>query len=141
VDPTECRRLFASVPVVRLATVGLAGPHLVPIVFALDGDRVVTAVDHKPKRSTRLQRLTNIARDPRVSLLADHYDDDWETLWWVRADGRGRLLDDPAGTERALDLLAARYRQYREDRPDGRVVEIAVERWTGWSAGAGAELI
>jgi PPOX class probable F420-dependent enzyme len=124
--------------VVRLATVGDAGPHLVPIVFALDGDRVVSAVDHKPKRTTRLQRLANIARDPRVSLLADHYDDDWEALWWVRADGHARLLDDPAAAEQALTLLAARYRQYREDRPDGPVIEITVDRWTGWSASAGA---
>ncbi len=133
-DPAECRSRFASVPVARLATLGAAGPHLVPIVFALDGDRVVSAVDDKPKRTTRLQRLANIARDPRVSLLADHYADDWEQLWWVRADGRARVVDDPARREKALDLLSVRYRQYRERRPDGPVVEVEVERWTGWSA-------
>jgi len=134
VDPAECRSRFVSVPVARLATLGAAGPHLVPIVFALDGDRVVSAVDDKPKRTTRLQRLANIARDPRVSLLADHYADDWEQLWWVRADGRARVVDDPARREKALDLLSVRYRQYRERRPDGPVVEVEVERWTGWSA-------
>jgi len=94
----------------------------------------VSAVDDKPKRTTRLQRLANIARDPRVSLLADHYADDWEQLWWVRADGRARVVDDPARREKALDLLSVRYRQYRERRPDGPVVEVEVERWTGWSA-------
>ncbi len=133
-DPAECRRRFTAVAVARMATCGVAGPHLVPIVFAIDGDRVVSAVDHKPKRTVRLQRLANIARDPRVALLADHYTDDWEALWWVRADGRARLVEDRVERERALDLLASRYRQYRERRPGGPVIEIVVERWAGWSA-------
>ena len=81
---TEAGRLFAAAPVARLATVGPDGcPHLVPVVFAVDGDVVYTAVDGKPKVSLRLRRLANIAARPQVSLLVDHYDDDWSRLWWV----------------------------------------------------------
>jgi PPOX class probable F420-dependent enzyme len=119
--------------VARLATADALGrPHLVPIVFALDGDHVYSAVDAKPKRTTALRRLANVRENPAVALLVDHYDDDWDTLWWVRADGRGRVLD--AGCDearRAVDLLRARYPQ---QRAAGAVLAVDVERWSGWSA-------
>jgi PPOX class probable F420-dependent enzyme len=133
--PEEARSRFAGERVARLATVGEGGaPHLVPIVFALDGDTVYQAVDHKPKRTTALRRLANAAAEPRVALLADRYDDgDWSRLWWVRAEGRARVLE-PADAEarRAVDLLVERYAQYRETRPAGPVVAVDVERWAGW---------
>ena len=123
--PDEARERFAAERVARLATVGEGGaPHLVPIVFALDGETVYHAVDHKPKRTRALQRLANAAAEPRVALLADAYDDaDWTRLWWVRADGRARILDPGAAEEerRALALLAGRYAQYRQRPPEGPV--------------------
>lgn len=132
----EARRRFAAARVARLATADAGGqPHLVPLVFALDADRVVSAVDGKPKKSTALRRLANVAANPQVSLLVDHYDDDWSSLWWVRADGTGRVVE--AGTtaaEAAIDLLASRYQQYRTQRPTGPVLEVDVLRWSGWSA-------
>lgn len=134
----EARARFASVRVARLATVGVGGrPHVVPVTFAVDGDRVFVAVDEKPKRSRRLRRLRNIEENPLVAVLADHFDpDDWSRLWWVRADGRARVLGSPEGMRGPLELLVARYRQYVDVRPRGPVVEITVERWVGWS-GAG----
>ena len=135
--PEEARGLFAQARVARLATVGASGrPHLVPIVFALDGDVVYSAVDAKPKRTTALRRLENVRRNPRVALLADHYDDaDWDTLWWVRADGGARVLDaQEPEARRALELLAGRYAQYRAAPPRGPVLAVAVERWSGWRA-------
>ena len=69
-------------------------PHLVPCCFALSGDTIYSAIDHKPKSTCRLQRLENLRTNPNASLLVDHYADDWSTLWWVRADGTGRILDD-----------------------------------------------
>jgi PPOX class probable F420-dependent enzyme len=137
-DPTEARSRFAGARVARLATAGADGrPHLVPVVFALDGDTLYSAVDDvKPKTSiARLRRLRNIAENAAVALLADHYDDDWTALWWVRADGTARLLD-PGETEaaRARDLLAERYPQYREAPPPGVVIAVDVERWSGWAA-------
>jgi len=131
----EARQRFAAAPVARLATVGPAGrPHLVPVTFAVDGDHVYTAVDAKPKTTTNLRRLRNIRRDPRVAVLADHYEADWDRLWWARADGLASILGEPAGRARPLELLAARYPQYRVNPPAGPVIAIAVERWTGWAA-------
>ena len=135
--PAEARRRFADVRVARLATADAEGrPHLVPIAFAVAGDTVYHAVDAKPKRTTRLRRLANAAANPRVALLADHYDDaDWDALWWVRADGRARVLDATEDEAvRAVDLLVARYAQYRAARPAGPVLAVDVERWSGWSA-------
>ncbi|HLF29503.1 MAG TPA: TIGR03668 family PPOX class F420-dependent oxidoreductase [Xanthomonadales bacterium] len=126
---------FASASVARLGTVRPDGrPHLVPVCFALDGDVVVSVVDDKPKRSTRLRRFDNVRANPAVSLMVDHYDDDWTQLWWVRVDGTARVLE--AGTEhaRAIDLLVAKYAQYRALRPAGSVLVIAVEAWRVWSA-------
>ncbi|HKW59924.1 MAG TPA: TIGR03668 family PPOX class F420-dependent oxidoreductase, partial [Candidatus Dormibacteraeota bacterium] len=98
----------------------------------LDGDTIYFAVDAKPKRTTDLKRLRNIAARPAVSLLVDHYEDDWEKLWWVRVDGTARVVE--AETKRALNLLAEKYQQYRLDRPGGPVVAISVDRISGWSA-------
>jgi PPOX class probable F420-dependent enzyme len=128
-DPAE---RFAAARVARLATVRRDGaPHLVPITFALVGDVIYSAVDAKPKRHTRLQRLANIAHEPRVSVLVDRYDDDWTALWWVRADGVARVApSSPA----ALEALTAKYPQYRATPPPGPFVEIQVGRWSAWSA-------
>jgi PPOX class probable F420-dependent enzyme len=134
VTADEARALFATARVARLATVGAeARPHIVPIVFALTGDVVYSAVDAKPKRTRALKRLDNIARNPRVALLADHYEDDWDALWWVRADGVARVADG-AEAERGVALLVERYEQYRAAPPRGPVLAIAVERWSGWRA-------
>jgi PPOX class probable F420-dependent enzyme len=134
-DQIRARRHLDEAAVAHLATVGDdRKPHLVPVTFARDGDTVYFAVDQKPKRTADLQRLRNIAANPAIALLVDQYDDDWRRLWWVRVDGRARVLDAGPESERALDLLANRYRQYREQRPRGPVVAIAIERLTGWAA-------
>ena len=133
----EARRRFVAARVARLATADAEGvPHLVPVVFAVDGDTVLIAVDRKPKRTTALKRLANVRANPHVALLADHYDDaDWDALWWVRADGGARVLDaQEPEARRALELLAGRYAQYRAAPPRGPVLAVAVERWSGWRA-------
>lgn len=118
----------------RLATVGQTGrPHLVPVTFALDGDSIYTVVDAKPKTTTDLRRLRNIEADPRVAVLADHYEDDWDALWWARADGHATILRDPADLTGPLELLAARYRQYRADPPGGPLIWVQADRWSGWA--------
>ena len=123
----DAARLFADARVARLATVdGEGQPHLVPIVFVVLGARVWTAVDAKPKSTRALKRLANIEANPAVSLLVDHYDDDWSRLWWVRAEG-----------ERALDSLAAKYPQYVTDRPAGPLFRVDVSRWSSWRHGGG----
>lgn len=132
-SPEEARSRFAGARVARLATADATGrPHLVPIAFALAGDTIYSAVDAKPKRTRALRRLANVRANPAVSLLVDHWDEeDWSRLWWVRADGRGRVLaaDDPEA-RRAVELLRARYPR---QRAAGEVLAVAVERWSGWS--------
>jgi PPOX class probable F420-dependent enzyme len=125
----------ATSKVARLATLDPDGrPHLVPIVFVLDGDTVYSAVDAKPKRSRVLRRIENVRREPRVAVLVDRYDDDWSCLWWVQLRGRGRVLDDGREAGRALALLAAKYEQYRSAPPGLPVLAIDVDEWRAWSA-------
>jgi len=119
--------------VARLATCGPDGrPHVVPLVFAVDGDRVYSAVDHKPKRSNDLRRLANLRGNPAAALLVDHYDDDWTTLWWVRVDGPARVVTDAGERERAVRLLTAKYEQYERVPLPGDVIAIDVTSWRAW---------
>jgi PPOX class probable F420-dependent enzyme len=135
VEDNEIWRRAASEPVAHMASSGPDGkPHIVPITFAFEGKVLYFAVDAKPKRTTNLQRLRNIAANPAVSILVDHYDDNWEKLWWVRLDGDARILGERDEIERALDLLAARYRQYTTNRPSGPVVAVTIRRTSAWSA-------
>jgi PPOX class probable F420-dependent enzyme len=103
----------------------------VPIVHAVVGDVIITAVDHKPKATRALRRLDNIAGDPRVSVLFDSRSDDWTALWWVRADGVATIHDSPPTEAPALH---ARHRQYSHRPPEGPWMRIEVHRWTGWAA-------
>ena len=135
-DRAVMRRLVVSARSATLATVTADGrPHLVPIAFALDGERLWSAVDRKPMRTSDLARLRNIRARPQVSVLVDHYDEDWARLWWVRLDGTATV--HAAGHRPALGLLADRYPQYRQAPPDGPVIEIAIHTWRGWSAAGG----
>ena len=134
-DQRELRDRFAAGSVAHLATVDSEGkPHIVPIVFVLDGETIFFAVDRKPKRTNDLKRLRNIAANPSVAVLVDHYEDDWNALWWVRADGTARVLEPGAMANHALALLARRYAQQRDEPPPGPVVAIVVRSWSAWAA-------
>ena len=130
----EARRLFSTARVAILATASGASPHAVPFTFAVDGDLVYSAVDAKPKSTTNLRRLRNIRDNPHVAVLAEHYEEDWSALWWVRGDGLATILDDAGAIARPVRLLAERYPQYAASPPGGPVIAIQVDRWTGWSA-------
>jgi PPOX class probable F420-dependent enzyme len=135
IEVDQVRRLFQTVHVARLATVSGAGqPHIVPCTFAVDGDLIYSAVDAKPKSTVNLRRLQNIRENPRVAVLADHYEDDWSALWWVRADGLASILNDAEEMAAPIRLLAGRYSQYVASPPGGPVIVVRVRRWTGWSA-------
>ena len=126
---------LATAQVARLATTDPDGrPHLVPIVFAIDGDTLYSAVDRKPKRSTTLRRIENARERPDVTILVDHYEDDWSRLWWIRLRGRARVLDGGDELERALRLLAEKYPQYRDEPPGPPVLAVDVTDVREWSA-------
>jgi PPOX class probable F420-dependent enzyme len=129
---------LASARVARLATTDPDGrPHLVPIVFALEGDTLYSAVDRKPKRSRRLRRIENARARPDVTILVDHYEEDWARLWWIRVRGRARVLDGGEEHDRAIALLAEKYHQYRADPPEGPVLAVDVVEVRAWSSAPG----
>jgi PPOX class probable F420-dependent enzyme len=129
------RHRLTAAPVATLGTVDADGrPHLLPICFAVVGDRLVTAVDHKPKRSTALARLALVRAHPELSVLVDEYRDDWDALWWVRVDGTATVLDDVTTEPDLLAPLVAKYPPYAEVAPGGAAIVVTVQRWQGWSA-------
>jgi PPOX class probable F420-dependent enzyme len=132
---------LAEARIGRLGTVGPEGDaRLVPVCFAVDGERIVSAVDHKPKTTRALARLADISRTGRASLLVDHYDDaDWSALWWVRVTGAAAVSEvgEPAARA-AIERLAAKYDQYAATPPQGPVYAVTIEHVQWWRAGAPA---
>ena len=130
------RSLVARARVARLATIDADGrPHLVPIVFAIEGDTLYSAVDSKPKRSRTLRRIENARIRPDVTVLVDCYDDDWARLWWVRLRGRARVLDGGDEANRAIARLTTKYAPYRDNPPRPPVLAIDVQEWREWGGG------
>lgn len=128
------RRRIADARVGRLATIDLDGrPNVVPFVFVLEGDTLYSSVDEKPKRTRRLQRLENLRRDPRFTVLVDHYEEDWPAVWWVRLRGQGRVIEEGPERERAIRVLGEKYEQYDAEAPQGAVIALEVEEWRGWA--------
>lgn len=133
-DPVDAWRRVLAADVARLATASAqAVPHLVPVTFAAHNGRLHIAVDHKPKSTTRLQRLRDVEANPAVSLLVDHYDPDWTRLWWARVDGPARVLEPAEVPAGVLAALRAKYPQYRDAPLDGPMLAIDPARTSGWS--------
>jgi PPOX class probable F420-dependent enzyme len=134
-DDDAAAARFAESPVAMLATVGADGaPHVVPVVFAVHNDVVYTAVDAKRKSTQRLRRLANIENNPQVSMLVDHYEDDWAQLWWVRADGVAAVHYSGEEMAAGYAMLRKKYVQYQRIALDGPVVTVEVQRWASWQA-------
>jgi PPOX class probable F420-dependent enzyme len=139
--PVDRNRAWTLIEGARVATLGTVrrdgSPHLVPCVFALADPLVYVPVDAKPKRTRSLTRLANLERDPRAVLLVDGWDEDWSRLWWVRVDGRARVLDRSVDMDEPRRLLLARYPQYTTPEELHPIIELHVDSWAGWSALAG----
>jgi PPOX class probable F420-dependent enzyme len=135
-DRTEATLRFVTAPVARLATLRADGsPRLVPITFVVMGGLVCSAVDDvKPKTTRQLARLRDIAHDPRVGLLVDHYAADWSQLWWVRVDGTAEVQESGTLYDASVRALARKYLPYAAAPPAGPLVVISPTRWTGWTA-------
>jgi len=136
VEEAMMRRRVVQARVGRFATVGPGSlPHVVPVCFVLDGERVITAVDRKPKTTTELRRVTNVRAHPFASLLVDQYDEDWDQLWWIRLDGVARVIDPGDEYDDVIPPLYDKYRgQYGLHAPGGPAIVLDIERWSGWSA-------
>ncbi len=128
------RRRAAEARVARMATVDPEGrPHVVPVVFAIDGDVLYSSVDEKPKSTRDLRRIRNLRANPVAEVVVDHYEEDWERIWWVRLRGRAEILEEGPERGRGLELLAGKYPQYRDQPPQGVVIALRIDRWRGWS--------
>lgn len=137
IDPAA-RRFILGRRVAHLATADAAGvPQALPVCFALDGEVAYIAIDAKPKQAApgRLKRLRNIAENPAVALVFDHYDEDWTRLGWVMLRGRAEVVESGAEHAAAVALLRARYPQYAamplESLP---VIAIRVAACRAWGA-------
>jgi PPOX class probable F420-dependent enzyme len=131
--------LLDSARVAHLATADqYARPHVVPIVFVLDRDRLYFPLDRKPKREEdwhMLRRVRNIETNGRASIVVDHYDEDWTKLAWVLLEGVATILESGEERDAAAASLAAKYAQYAGGALDGRpVVRIVIERSVRWRA-------
>jgi PPOX class probable F420-dependent enzyme len=135
VNQIEMRRRAEVARVGHLATVdGTGRPHLVPVCFVVIAEAAYSAVDQKPKRDITLRRIANIQATGQACLLVDYYSEEWTALWWVRMDGRGRVVRAEAEAERALAGLAAKYHQYAVTPPTGPIIAVDIHTWRGWSA-------
>ena len=133
-------RLLAEARVGHLATSDSEGmPHVIPVCFALHEGNLYSVLDQKPKRAplTRLRRVRNIVANPKAALTVDHYQEDWQGLWYILVWGAAELLTAGAERDAAEDVLRRKYWQYREmDIAGNPVIKLTPERVTSWSGGA-----
>jgi PPOX class probable F420-dependent enzyme len=125
--------------VARLATADARGqPHVIPVCFVVDGQAIYTAIDEKPKQvaARQLRRIRNIAANPRIALIVDHYEEDWRRLRYALVTGTARIVEDGPDHARAIALLREKYPQYRAMRLEGRpVLVISPSHVVTWAAG------
>ncbi len=134
-DRSEALRRLRTSKVGHLATVRPDGtPHVVPVTFGVVSNRIVTMVDHKPKTTTHLQRLTNVEANGTAGFLVDHYTDVWKDLWWVRIDGVAEVHSDGTTWKRAGIALEKKYHQYRDRAPMGPAISISIDKVSYWSS-------
>jgi PPOX class probable F420-dependent enzyme len=132
------RDFIESARIAHLATVSGAGePHNIPLCFWFDGSWLYFVIDEKPKRrgGTEIKRMKNIAENPRVALVIDHYDEDWSRLAYVLIHGNARIVEDDVEYALAIQHLRHKYSQYRamlltqEKNPAIRIEPRRVHAW------------
>ena len=122
--------------VARLATADAGGqPHVVPIVFAMDDQKLYTPVDDKPKRvvPSQLKRVRNLLANPQVAIVVDEYDEDWTRLAWVLVIGRGEIVERGDAHATGIRLLQQKYPQY-DSMPleDHLLIVVIPSRISSW---------
>jgi PPOX class probable F420-dependent enzyme len=133
----EMRDRIERMRVVRLATIDELGrAHVVPVIFAVDGDIFYSPTDKPKDGRQRPKRLRNLDNDQRVTVLADFYDEDWLKAWWVRLRGTGRVVGESAERTHALGLVDRKYQQFDGPRylaDGGPVLAVDIKDWLGWA--------
>lgn len=90
----------------RLATASKdAKPHVVPVIYAMDGDDVIVAVDYGTKK------LSNLRQNNKVALLVD----DYRPNRAVMVEGECEILERGKEYLRLLQILFERFEYYRKN--------------------------
>jgi len=133
-------RILASWPVGVLSTYGKQAIHSVPIVFVVVDNELFSPIDGKPKSGKTLQRVRDIRRDPRFTLLLQHYDEDWRKLWWLRCTGEASVIAtdelDDAALGNVVAALHDKYEQYKETailHDAGQLLRLSVNETKAWA--------
>jgi PPOX class probable F420-dependent enzyme len=126
----EINPIIRRARVARLATAdSKAKPHIVPVVFAFDGEKYYIPIDRKTKTTKpgELRRIKNIDANPSVALLIDEYNEDWKKLLFIMVQGKAAILGKKKGNDedgggvhgddkllkKAHKLLYTKYPQYQ----------------------------
>ena len=134
--PADQAELLARAQVGRLATADANGaPHVIPVCYAVMNGKIYSVLDQKPKRATltRLRRVRNILVNPQVSLVVDHYEENWERLWYILISGHAELLEEGEERPAAILVLREKYAQYRAMNIDHNpVIKITPSHVVSW---------
>jgi PPOX class probable F420-dependent enzyme len=132
---------FASERIAHLATASPDGrPHIVPFCFVVIGSNLYSIIDDKPKKThTGLRRLRNIEANPRVSVLADHYEEEWKALWFVMVEGEAGVVTDSTEYRQARVALRSKYPQYlmmELAEATNPMIRVKIDRVVSWQGSA-----
>jgi len=90
----------------RLATASKKGkPHVVPVIYALDGEDIVIAVDYKTRK------LANLMENPEAALVVDEY----RPNGGLMVEGRCEIYERGKEYLRLLQILFDRFDYYRKN--------------------------
>ena len=131
-------RFLRSARAGHLATSDNRGrPHVIPFCYVFDGETIYSVLDAIPKTTPlrQLRRVRNILANPYVSVVIDHYEEDWLRLHYVLISGVATLLDSGDEWSEAITMLREKYPQYRQMGLDeSPVIKITPERFSPWSS-------
>jgi len=92
--------------VCRLATASKdAKPHVVPVIYALDGEDIIVAIDYGTKK------LKNLKENRNVALVVDEYRPNKA----VMVEGECDILERGKEYLRLLQVLFERFEYYRKN--------------------------
>jgi len=131
-------RFLRSARTGHLATADAKGrPQVVPVCFVFDGQAIYSVLDAKPKTTPlrQLRRVKNILANPQVSLVVDHYEENWDKLQYILVSGDAELLESDEKGVVAIAMLREKYPQYQAmDLDQSPVIKITPVRYSPWSS-------
>ncbi|MEC9238288.1 MAG: TIGR03668 family PPOX class F420-dependent oxidoreductase [Chloroflexota bacterium] len=136
-SPTQ-DRFLRSARTGHLATADAKGrPQVSPVCFVFDGQAIYSVLDAKPKTTPlrQLRRVKNILANPQVSLVVDHYEENWDKLQYILVSGDAELLESDEKWVVAIAMLREKYPQYQAmDLDQSPVIKITPVRYSPWSS-------